>query len=194
MTSNAEALFKATKKLIDETDLCTNNGKDKKSIEESGMAKESSVARSGKNADRQFYWDRLHQMTRDKCDDVMALKIIHDVRIGYAGYFSDPSSITPHPAADMGYNWLKVTDGVKNSFTALSRKMIESFFPFVTYLGEMSRFVNNPSLFFQLTTYSDDLYKLGMNTRLCKFLEDSKRLMPIGMEQTPKIKPKGEKM
>ena len=188
MTSNAEALFKATKKLINETDLYTNNGKDKKFIEESGMAKEQFVARSGENADRQFYWDRLHRMTRDKYDEVMAHKIIHKVRIDYAEYLNDPSSTTPHPGADMEYNSLKVTDGVKNSFTAVCREMIESFFPFVTHLGEMSRFVNNPSLFFQLTTQSDDLYKLGMNTRLCKFLEDSKRLMPVGMEQTPKIR------
>jgi len=200
MTSDAEALFQAIKKLIDETDYYMNNGKEQEAIEESRITikseipKEEFVDKFGKDAERQYYWDRLTQIIHDKSDKNKDIKILHHTRLAYVGFVYDPSTMTHHLASDIKKDPRIMTDRVKDSFSDTCHKMIEDFFPFTSYMISISNLANNPRLFFQLTSYSDNLYKLRMNTLLCKYLEQNNRLRPNRMAKDTKIKPKGRQM
>lgn len=194
LTHEGETLFLAIKKFIDDSDRFLDEyhsitgEKDEaraNALREqfdnqvqirSAVSRDELVALLGEEGGRQYYWDRLTQIVRDANDENNCDKVAAYVQRAFGLMLYEPENMSYKLAKSVKQNSLLIPPDIRTRFSRTCWLLIRDFYPFTVYITRLSDLADNPRFFYQLSTYSEHLYKLRMNTLMCKFLEKTGKL------------------
>lgn len=198
MSHEAEAMHLAIEKFIDETDqyLADINGpesEDKREQARVAALKEqfedriqikSEVSKAdlmlagsnGKDGEHEYYWNRLNQIINDDKDENQSEKVSNYMHRSFAQVVYETDDMSYKLAKTVRPNSMLVSRSVREKLSRTCWLLLRDFQPFMTYFQRLSNLAENPRMFFMLMTYNNLLYKLGLNTLMCEYLESKRKL------------------
>lgn len=165
VTHESETFYLAVKQFVSD--------RSKKDPSISALTKgETQFLFSGRDGDRRFYWDSLDfilkQATGENDDEEISLAL----RENFAKLYYEPATFK------LRFSELVQSQKLRSVISGVCNSIIRKFAtPFLPYFDRLSQLAENDHLFFILSAYNDDLYKLRMNTRACLYLMQKGQLL-----------------
>lgn len=164
MTLEGEVLFQAVKMFVDKRS-------EKNDAIENLRKSPSQVLFRGEDGERRWYWNSLDYILKQATGENDDEEISFELRENFANLYYDPNTYK------LKWKDLVQSQKLRAVISGICSGIIRKFAaPFLQMFDRLSKLADNSYLFFILTAYNDDLYKLRMNTRACLYLRETGQL------------------
>lgn len=168
MTHENEILFLSIKQLVDQWDKQAG----RKTLEGKPVRATNPLFQ-GPDGDRRYYWDRLDDILRDANGDNDDEDISVAIRENFSKMYYEPETFKTKYDSPRLMQSQKLRSIVSDACKSVLGKFAAQF---LKYFDRLSRLSENDRLFFSLTAYNEDLYKLRLNTKTCLYLMEKGQL------------------
>lgn len=169
MTHENEILFLSVKQFVDQWDE-----KDKDKVEGERPQRSTNLMFTGLDGERRYYWDRLDDILRNANGENDDEDISLAVRENFSKIYYEPATFR----AKYNSARLMQSQKLRGVISDTCKHVLGKFAAqFLKYFDRLSRLSENDRLFFSLTAYNEDLYKLRLNTKVCLYLMEKGQLV-----------------
>lgn len=170
MTHENEVLNVAIKQFIEQWDAME---KEKRDDDNLAPQREKNVMFKGREGTRRYLWFRLDNILREANDELDYERILDLIRENFAKVYYDPGTFKAKFNTERMARSQKLTSLISDICREITIKFATPFAPILDRLAEMAE---NNHLFYTLTAYNENLYKLRLNTRTCLYLAEKGHL------------------
>lgn len=169
MTHESETLYLSIKEFVD------NRAKTDPSFE-ALLKGPTGVMFEGEEGTRRLYWDGLDHILREATGDTDDDKISLEIRRAFAKLYYDPKTMRAKFNFDSDVMMVQSQKLRVATSDACFQVLTQFGGPILPFFDRLHQFSGNDRLFFTLTAYNDDIYKLRIISKACLYLKQHGQL------------------